>query len=252
MYALITGASGGIGFELARVFAASGYNLLLASSNRERLEAARDAIRREYSGTDIRLYQSDLARMGAAQELYEAVMADRVSVDVLVNNAGFGLAGRSREIPEDREIRLMVLNMITPVILCKRALSDMAARKSGMILNIASTAAFQPGPYSASYFAGKAFLLSYSRAVRRESAEDGVRVCTVCPGATNTGFFEKEGMAAPRSAARASSVARFAYHCLMRNRETGIPGIRNRIMQLAPEALRIGYVSSMKSKPHAT
>jgi len=245
MICLITGATGGIGFALARVFAQHGYGLILASSSERRLSAAKEALGREYP-VEVHAYRSDLSALDSARALFDAITADGFGVDVLVNNAGFGLAGRAEKIDHARDAQLMVLNIVSVVALCKCCLPEMYRRGSGMILNVASTGAFQPGPYTASYFASKAFVLSYSKAIRYEAASKGVRVCALCPGATRTGFFEAEGLPTPRNAMPPDRVARFAYACLMRNKAVGIPGLWNRLMQLAPEPLKMRVVAGMK------
>ncbi|MDR1795468.1 MAG: SDR family oxidoreductase, partial [Erysipelotrichaceae bacterium] len=234
MNCLITGATSGIGLALAKVFAKKGYNLILVSSSLQRLESTKVLLEKE-TNVNIHIYETDLSELHAGENLFEAIMADGLTVDILVNNAGFGLVGATEEIDADQDRKMMILNMISVVSLCKCFLPGMVQRGFGKILNIASTGAFQPGPYTATYFASKAFVLSYSKAIRYEAKQKGVQVCTICPGATKTGFFVREGVKTPARTMSAEGVAKYAYNCLKKNKAIGIPGIINRLMQLAPE-----------------
>lgn len=251
-YALITGATSGIGYELAKIFAANGFGLVLVSSHAERLHSTKAQLQ-EKTDVPIHIFAQDLSRLGAAQQLYESVKQAQLPISVLVNNAGFGLVGATHEIDLAQDERMLILNVISPVELCKLFLADWAAvgqakqAKRGKILNVASTGAFQPGPYTSTYFASKAFVLSYSRAIRYEAKKLGVQVSTLCPGSTKTRFFDKEGMPTPAMAMSAERVARIAFRGLMRNREVIVPGILNQLARPLPMKLKIAAIARMKA-----
>lgn len=242
---LITGGSSGIGFELARVFGKRGHEIAICSADKERLAAARERLEKEL-GRTVNTYAQDLSVLGAAKALYDAVMQAEDGIDILVNNAGMGLLAATEEIDFEADEALMRLNMIAPVQLCKLFLPQMYRRGSGKILNVASVAAFQPGPYNATYFASKAFVLSYTRAIRYEAEPHGVQVCALCPGSTKTQFFEKEGMETPPMTHTPEAVAEYAYRKLMRNKAVIVPGLFNQVSRFIPTGLRIKMVAMMK------
>jgi short-subunit dehydrogenase len=246
-YALITGATSGIGLALANILAKEGYGLVLVSSNEERLDKTRESIQSKID-IPIHIHPADLSELGTASRLFYEIKAKDINIDILVNNAGFGLAGRTEEIPCDMDERLMILNNMSLVNLCKLFLPQMYLQGTGKILNVASTGAFQPGPFTSTYFASKAFVLSYSKAIRYEAASRGVQVCVLCPGATKTNFFSFEGVPTPKNAMSAESVARYAYNRLLKNHAVSIPGIWNRLAQLAPERIKMKVVAGMKGE----
>ena len=166
----------------------------------------------------------------------------------MVNNAGFGLAGPSEKIDVKNDEKLLYLNMTAPTILCKLFLRDMYKRRKGSILNVASTAAFQPGPYNATYFASKSYIYSYSRAIRYEAKRYGVSVCTLCPGTTRTKFFVKEGIKTPMWAMPAGKVAEYAIDGLEKDKAVIIPGNMNKIFKIIPSGVKLAAVAVMKNK----
>ena len=178
---LITGASAGLGAEFARQCAARGEALALVARRRDRLEALKAEL-----GGDVHIFAADLAPPGAAQSLIAELGAEGLSVGTLINNAGFGLAGKFAERPLARQSEMIDLNCRTLVELCHLVLPDMRERGRGAILNVASTAAFQPGPGAAVYFATKAYVLSFSEALHQELKGTPVRVSCLCPGPTQT------------------------------------------------------------------
>jgi len=242
---LITGGTSGIGFEMARIFARNNYQVFIASSNQERLNEAKHKLENEFKNT-VKILEQDLSKIGAALELYNKIKTRGVNIDILVNNAGFGLVGSSEKIDFQEDEKMIIINVINLVGLCKLFLSDMYNKGSGKILNVASIGAFQPGPYSSTYFASKAFVLSYSRAIRYEAKKKGVQVSALCPGATKTNFFNREGKSTPKYALPAEDVAKYAYKCFMRNKEKFIPGIMIKLMQLLPEKIRMDFVAKIK------
>lgn len=251
-YALITGGSGGIGFELAKCFAGDGFGLVLASSHAGRLGAAQETLRTEF-GVPVEVVQADLSRAGAAETLYQQVKDSGIALAALVNNAGFGLVGPSEKIDLVREQSLLTLNIEALVTLSKLVLRDFYTQGSGKLLNVASTGAFQPGPYTASYFASKAFVLSYTRAVHYEAKKRGVQVCALCPGTTRTDFFIREGVGTPAWAMAPERVARYAYRRLKQGRAIAVPGFMNQMLRMVPSGIKMSVISKMKQvqKPDA-
>ncbi len=225
--ALITGASGGIGLELARIFGQEGYALVLVARNRQRLEE----IAVELKPTPVQVLAKDLSLVGAAEGVHREVPR----VDVLVNNAGYGVYGRFIETPLDDELGMLQLNMTALVVLTKLYLPAMAAARNGKILNVASTAAFQPGPLMALYYATKAFVLSFSEAIGSELEGTGVTVTALCPGPTATGFqarskVEKSRLFQRMKVMDAHAVAEAGYHGLMAGKPVVIPGLMNKLL----------------------
>jgi uncharacterized protein len=242
--ALITGGSVGIGAALADVFAAHGHDLILVSRNRDKLEARGGAIHAQH-GVEVVCLAEDLTDPQGSRRLYEAVAARQLDVHYLVNNAGVGVYGRFATTDLDAELKMIQLNVTSVVDLTKRFLPSMIARGNGRILNVASTAAFVPGPWMSVYFASKAFLLSFSQAIGYELKPNGVTVTTLCPGPTESEFkvragsqrsrlFESFVMDAPR-------VARVGYDGMMKGKSVAIPGLRNKMVpvatRLAPRSL---------------
>jgi short-subunit dehydrogenase len=231
--ALVTGASSGIGLELARLFARDGYDLLLVARGRERLEeAARELAR---AGVDVTVHPADLADPGAIALLAETVAARGLSPEVLVNNAGLGVYGPFAETALERELGVIRVNVEAATALAKLFLPGMLARRRGGILNVASTAAFQPGPLMAVYYATKAYLLSFSEAIADELRGTGVTVTALCPGPTRTNFQKQAGMERSRLIRTplvmdVREVARIGYEGFRRGRRVVIPGVSNRLV----------------------
>lgn len=244
-YVLITGGTSGIGFELAKNFARDGYVVVIVSGSSEKLKKAKAKLENQFK-TTVFIYQQDLGYIGAAIQLYSRIKEDNLNISILVNNAGIGLVGSTDKIDLQQDERLMILNTINLVELCKLYISDMYRQGNGKILNVSSIGAFQPGPYTSTYFASKAFVLSYSRAIRYEAKEKGIQVCTLCPGATKTNFFVREGTKIPRNAMTAEEVAGYAYRRFMKNKEIIVPGFANRIKNWIPVKLRMMFVAKLK------
>ena len=225
---LITGASSGIGFELAKRFARDGHRLALVGSSAGRLAAAAKELR------DAALIVKDLARPGAAAELFSDLRARSIEVSILVYCAGFGTAGLFAQTDAALERDMMQLNMVALTELTKLVLPDMLRRRAGRILNVASTAAFQPGPRMAVYYATKAYVLSFSEALANELAGTGVTVTTLCPGPTYSGFGKRAGIDGANvfraGVMSAQAVADAGYRGLMKGKGLVIPGLRNRLL----------------------
>ena len=178
---LITGASVGIGYELIKVFSKNGYNLVLVSRNEEKLKAVAEEMEKQ---NEIRamVISKDLSRLASPRELYDEVAAAGVDIDILVNNAGFGINGRFTDFSAEKHMQLIQLNINSLTMLCNLFGADMVKRRHGSILNVASTAAFLPGPFMSAYYASKAYVLSFSEGIRNEVAKYGVKVSVLCPG----------------------------------------------------------------------
>lgn len=187
--ALVTGASGGIGEVFARQLAAKGMNLILVARSEAKLRGLAEELARTH-GIKADVLPSDLSKPGAAAALHAATKTKGLAVDFLLNNAGFGSFGKFETIDPRHETEMIQVNVTTLVELCHAYVPDMLSRGGGTVMNIASSAAFQPDPYFATYGATKAFVLSFSEALWVEYRGRGVHVMAVCPGATRTGFFE--------------------------------------------------------------
>lgn len=235
--ALITGGSTGIGFELAKCFAAHGHDLILVARHADALEAAAGKIEGKY-GVKVHTLTFDLADPDAPQKLFDSITADGYTVDYLVNNAGFGLGGEFVDTDLATELDMIQVNVTAVVHLTKLFLPAMVKRKGGRIMNVASTAGFQPGPLASIYYATKAFVLSFSEAIAEELRNSGVTVTALCPGPTHTNFAERSGTGNTRlfkqsAVATAEEVARYGYAAMMRGQRVAIPGMGNKmLMQL--------------------
>lgn len=232
-WVLITGASAGIGHELAKVFAAEKFNLVLVARNEARLKKVAEELRAQH-GIETKILVKDLSLPNAPQEVFDALRDTPISV--LVNNAGFGWRGVFAECDlQHQALEMMHLNMDALVALTRLFAPPMLARKRGRILNVASTAAFQPGPFANIYFATKAFVLSFSTALSEELDGTGVTVTALCPGSTRTEFFERAEMKNLRPEWHmmdADVVARAGYSGLMRGKRVVIPGFFNKATAL--------------------
>jgi len=251
--ALITGASSGIGLELARLFAADGYRLVLVARNRGALRALGDELRTSHN-IDVRVSPKDLAHPASPVELYQELQEAGVVLDVLVNNAGFGGSGPFLKTDWNNEAEMMQVNMVALSHLTKLFLAQIRARE-GKVLNVASVAGFLPGPYMAVYYATKAFVISFSEALAEELSGTGTTVTCLCPGPVQTGFQQRAGTA-KTSLGRGpllvdvQTVAREGYQGMKQGRRLVIPGWKNRF---AVESLRLSprsTVTKMVSRMH--
>ncbi len=252
---LVTGASSGIGKELSRCFARDGSRLVLVARRSDALESLAAELR-QASGIEAVVVAADLARPDAAARVLSQIERDGLEADVLVNNAGFGAQGLFAQLPLDRQIEMVQLNVTTLTHLTRLFLPGMIARRRGGILNVASTAAFQPGPHMAVYYASKAFVLSFSEALSEELSGTGVTATALCPGPTATGFGEAARMRRTPLfrllTMSASSVAKAGHRGFRRGRAVVIPGVRNRVLtfsvRLVPRWLSRRIVGAM-NKP---
>lgn len=232
--ALITGASSGIGLELAHLFARDGYDLVLVARNRPRLNSLADNLRARFH-VDVAVLARDLAEPAAAQIILEQLTRRSVQVDVLVNNAGTQVYGGFAGADTSKQLALIQVNTTALVHLTHLLLPGMIRRGRGRILNVGSTGSFAPGPLNAVYCATKAFVLSFSQALGAELAGTGVTVTALCPGATATAFAARHGMQDVRifqSAMPPTRVARIGYRALHRGRPVVVAGLGNRLQVL--------------------
>ncbi|MEM9602471.1 MAG: SDR family oxidoreductase [Pseudomonadota bacterium] len=214
--ALITGASGGIGLELARIHAQRGGALVLVARSQDKLDEIADSLSQAH-GVDVTVIAQDLSRSGAAQAIFEQTEALGLQIDTLINNAGFGGHGVFHGRDLAAEQRMMQVNMVSLTDLTHLYLQGMVARKQGRVLNVSSTASFMPGPLQAVYYATKAYVTSFSQAIAEELSEHNVTVTALCPGAVATGFVaagDLEGVDIFKTAKSAESVARCGYDAM--------------------------------------
>lgn len=230
---LITGASSGIGRALARQFAADGSRLVLTARREEMLRSLADELHTNH-GTPATVIPLDLSETDAPGRLLEQVTNAGMQVDVLVNNAGFGQFGQFRDISVDRQLDMIQLNVAALVQTTHLFLPAMLERRNGVILNLGSTAAFQPGPNCAVYYATKAFVLSFSEALWSEVRGCGVHVACLCPGPTTTEFGEQSGMDKTRifrlNSMHVDDVARAGFRAVRKRKRLVIPGLVNQIL----------------------
>jgi uncharacterized protein len=256
--ALITGASGGIGEELAKVFAAYGFDLVLVARTETKLITLGDALSAQHN-IRCTTIPADLALPESPAEVVAQLTKQEITVDVLVNNAGFAAYGQFQEIELDEQLRMIRVNIATLTELTHRLLPGMLARRRGKIMNVASTAAFMPGPLMAVYYATKAYVLSFSEALNSELSGTGVTVTALCPGPTSSGFqsranMEDSRLVRGREIMGADVVAAAGYDALMANRPVFVPGRSNWATSLMPRFLprRIipGIVKRAQGRAH--
>jgi uncharacterized protein len=221
--ALITGATSGLGFDFVKLFASDGYDLVLVSRNEQKM----NEIKKSYSNVNITVIAKDLSKENAAIEVYDEIKKTGLQIDMLVNNAGFGLAGDFDQIDLLQQTEMLNLNINALTQLTHCFIPEMKQRKFGKILNVASTAAFQPLPKMAVYSASKAYVLSFSEAIAEELAGTGVTVTTLCPGATKTNFAAVANVENTKMFSRAMNsekVAKQAYDALLSGKRVVITG----------------------------
>ena len=256
---LITGGGGGIGLEMARLLASREHSLILVGRDTVRLQAAAKELRATY-GAEVHVHSVDLSEPGAAQRLFEHTQEHGFHIDTLINNAGFGIVDAHVEIEPSQIYRMLQLNVVAVAELCRCYGVPMKQRRAGRILNIASTAAFQPTPYFAAYGASKAFVLNFSEALAKEMEDFGVSVSCLAPGPTDTAFFNNvdpqqidrghffrlEGRTDPRKVAQAG------VDLMVRGGLTHVVGTTNRLMilgnRLAPRTM-VAAISKRMLRP---
>lgn len=233
---LITGASTGIGYELAHILATHGFDLALVARDEQRLNTVAAELKQKF-GRDVKVIVADLAKVETPRQIYDRLQRENFPVSVLINNAGSGVYGAFADTALDRDIAVLRLNMESVVVLTKLFLKQMLARREGKILNVASVAAYQPDPLLGVYGATKAFVLSFSAALSVELKNSGVTVTAICPGTTATEFHKRAGLDRSKlmrhgmmKAMSAQTVAEIGYRAMMNGKPIVIPGMMNRIL----------------------
>lgn len=260
--ALITGASGGIGRDLAKLFAQNGYDLVVVARSGEALLRLAEELGSKH-GARVTVVSKDLSTPQASEEIYRQLTEQAIPIDVLVNNAGFGTYGFFFETDPVGLQEMMQLNMVALTLLTRLFLKDMITRRSGKILNVASTAAFQPGPLMAVYYATKAYVLSFSEALANELRGTGVSVTVLCPGPTRTGFQKRASMEESNLAdggtlpvQDSETVARAGYDALTKGKTLVITGWMNRLLafsvRLGPRRLVTAITRRLQEKGQST
>ena len=232
--ALITGASMGLGAEFARLFAANGHDLVLTARSADKLAA----VKREMEGlhgASVRVIVADLADPRAPHAIFDEISAAGIQVDALVNNAGFGMYGVFHQSERPGVLDMIQVNVTALVLLTRLFVDGMVARKHGYILNVASTAAFQPGPLQPVYYASKAFVLSFTEAIRNELAGTGVVATALCPGPVATGFQARANVGDLRGLrlmmrTTPEEVVRAGFDGMLKGKSVVIPGALNRVI----------------------
>ncbi len=230
--ALITGASAGIGMELAKLFAADAVDLVLVARRQEKLEKLAHELAEQHR-VNVRVVAVDLSDSAVPIRIERELADAGVTVDVLVNNAGFGANGPFHELPIERQMSMVQVNVVALTHLTRLFLPGMVERQRGGVLNVGSTAAFQPGPYMAVYFATKAYVLSFTEALAEELRGTGVRVTCLAPGATKTEFFDEADMQdsplARMGMMDSAAVAQAGYRAFCAGRAIVVPGTKNKL-----------------------
>jgi uncharacterized protein len=250
--ALVTGASSGIGADLARELARDGHDLVLSARNLGPMEALSAEL--EAYGARAVVIPADLSNPGAGKELAHAIETRGLEIDVLVNNAGLGALGRFDQMDLGRVDEMLQVNVVALTELTRLLLPGMVARRRGRIMLVASTASFQPGPKMAVYFATKAYVLSLGEALAYELRTTGITVTTLCPGATATNFFKVAGARdiALKPAMSSAAVARTGYRALKAGRRVVITGVLNNILaigaKLAPHSITLPAAAALMSR----
>jgi short-subunit dehydrogenase len=248
-WVMVTGASAGIGRELSKIFAGHGHNLVLVARGEARLAALGDELTRQH-GVQVRILARDLSRPGVASEIFSELQKQGVRISILVNNAGFGTRGAFAKGDAAVYREMIEVNVTSLVELTHLFMRPMVEQGRGRILNLSSTAAFQPGPMMAIYYATKSFVSSFSYALANELKGTGVTVTTLCPGPTRTEFQQRAGKTDSEKAYRAwwameaRDVAEIGYRGLMAGKRVVIPGLINwlgcRLTRIAPTRLAAG------------
>lgn len=252
---LVTGASSGIGLELARLFARDGADLVIVARRKEKLEQVAKELR-ENCGVAVKIVDKDLSLQKSPQEIYDQLEKEMVKVDVLVNNAGFGAVGSFSELDHKRQMDMLNLNINALTSLTRLFLPKMIERNYGGILNVGSLAGFQPGPYGAVYYATKSFVLSFTEAIAKEVEDTSVKVSCLAPGPTRTEFGEVSGIDNSLlfriGTMNAREVAQAGYEGFRKGKFVVIPGVLNNLVpfmvRLFPRSL-IRAVSSRLNRP---
>lgn len=238
-WVLITGATSGIGYELAKIFVAKGHSIIVVGRNEDKLRLLKEGLTEKKRVLTLCI---DLSRAESALQVYQEIKKRKLTIDILINNAGIGCVGEFVETDEKRLVEMLHLNVMTLTELTKYIGLEMKEQGKGTILNVASTGAYHPGPYTAAYYATKAYVLSLSEALREELKPYGIKVCSLCPGATATSFAQSAGKKESGLAMSAQFVAEKAYKGVIKGKRVIIPGIGSRLLVLIPKRIAIKII----------
>ena len=253
--ALITGASSGLGVEFARIHASKGDNLVLVARSTDKMKVLKAELIKEF-GISIYVIGKNLTGKTAAKEIFDELKIKKIHVDYLINNAGFGDFGTFAQCDWDKQSDMINVNVMALTYLTRLFLPEMIKNKYGKIMNVASTAAFQPGPTMSVYFATKAFVLSFTEAIAYELKGTGVTATALCPGATDTGFkinasLDNSNLFKGNQIATSKEVAEFGYKAMMKGKTVVIHGFMNQIMaasvRFAPRKV-VAAIAKMKMR----
>lgn len=252
---LITGASSGIGKETAYEYARNNYNVVLVARRKENLDAIKIAIEATYKGS-VNIIAMDLSQLKSAEDLFQKVSSKKLSVDVLINNAGFGIYGDLLTNDIEKLEEMLVLNMVTLSKLTQLFAKEMVKNGSGHIINIASTAAFQPVPSLAAYSATKTYVMNFSDAIAYELKDKNVKVTTISPGATQSEFGVTAGFGEDdpffNKMPTSKDLAEFIYQAMIKNKTNAIHGLKNSILafsnRFSPRKMTTAIAAKMMKK----
>ncbi|MDQ2774720.1 MAG: SDR family oxidoreductase [Acidobacteriota bacterium] len=250
--AIVTGASSGIGREFAYECAREGYDVVLVARSENALQAIASDLR-STTGRTVHVLAKDLSDPSTPREIFEETSAFHSDVEILINNAGFGLLGRFWELSETEQMEMLQVNIAALTHLLRLFLPGMIERRRGRILNVASTAAFQPGPLMAVYYATKSYVVSFSEALHNEARDHGLTVTVLCPGPTNTDFVKRAGMTKTKlfssgHAMSAAEVARIGYQAMKRGQPLVVAGKLNGLMAFLTRFAPIQFTATMARK----
>ena len=253
-YTLITGATSGIGYEMAKILAKKKHNLLLVSRNKQKLETIQKDFETQYH-IDVSFIDIDLSVPNASKTVYDKVKKSDSEIEILINNSGFGTYGEHTEIDVNENYRLLQLNIIALTEMCSLFGADMKNRKSGMILNVASTAAYQPTPYFAAYGASKSYVLNFSEAIAKELEDYNVSVTCLSPGPTQTNFFKvakikttKSGQMKDSNKVSAKDVAEMGIKAMFDKKLSVIFGFKNNFLAFSNRFAPRSFVACISKR----
>ncbi|MBL7903364.1 MAG: SDR family oxidoreductase [Bacteroidia bacterium] len=254
--ALITGASGGIGLELAKIHASKGGHLVLVARSIEKLSLIKEDLEKTHA-IQVKVISKDLSSKDAALEVYQEIKKEKIQIDYLINNAGFGDFGFFYETQWNKEERMIGLNITSLTQFCKLFINDMISQGGGKIMNLASMAAFEPGPLMAVYYASKAYVLHFSEAINNELKDKNITVTALCPGPTESGFQEassqKESkIVKGKKLPTAKVVAAYGYDAMLKGKAVAVPGFMNallvRLVRFIPRSVLVKAIRKLQEK----
>lgn len=250
---MITGASSGFGREFAKIFAKEGFNLLLVARDELKLQQLADELKSQHPPVRIKYISSDLAKQEAAYELYQQINKDNLQIDILINNAGVGEAGLFVDTDLQKELDIINVNVVSVYYLTKLLVREMVHRGEGKVLQVSSILGMIPTPRQAVYSATKAFVLSFSEALQHELKDTGVTMTVLCPGASDTEFFERANAEDTRiyqdmSLDEPAMVAQAGYEGLMNGKIRVVPGLKNKIQAISSNIVPDSLLAAAMSK----